>query len=106
MWWMLPRARGAARDDRGVDITLVVSLRSGRRLRRFVIDPPSGLLFHDSKRVKYAHPNLIAAKVPSPLPKALGAGCSPAQLRSAVDKPRHAALGEVGGLATVGLRTQ
>jgi hypothetical protein len=71
-----------------------------------VIDPPSGFLFHDPKRVKYAYLNLIAAKVPSPLPKAWAAGCSPAQLRSAVDKARHAALGEAGGLATVGLKTQ
>lgn len=72
----------------------------------FAIDAESGFLLHDPKREKYGYLNLIAAKVPSPLPKAWTAGCSPARLRSAVDDARRAALGERGGLPTAGLKTQ
>ena len=51
----------------------------------FAIDAASGFLLHDPKRVQYPYLNLIAAKVPSPLPEAWAAGCSPGQLRAAVD---------------------
>ena len=59
----------------------------------FAIDAASGLLFHDPKRAGYTYLNLIAAKVPRPLPKAWAAGCSPARLRSAVDKAKRATRG-------------
>jgi len=72
----------------------------------FSIYAASGFLLHDPKRVTYPYLNLIAAKIPSPLPKAWAVGCSPAQLRSAVDAARRAALGEVGGLPTAGLKTR
>ena len=59
----------------------------------FAIDEASGFLLHDPQREKYTYLNLIAAKVPSPLPRAWAAGCSPAQLRAAVDATRRAARG-------------
>ncbi len=58
----------------------------------FAIDEASGFLLHDPQRARYTYLNLIAAKVPSPLPKAWAAGCSPAQLRAAVDAQRRAVL--------------
>jgi len=59
----------------------------------FAIDAASGFLLDDPQRAAYPYLNLIAAKVPSPLPKAWAAGCSPAQLRAAVEATRRAALG-------------
>jgi FkbM family methyltransferase len=67
----------------------------------FSIDTASGFLLHDPKRVKYTYLNLIAAKVPSPLPKAWVAGCSPGQLRSAVSDARRAARVAAGSLSAV-----
>ena len=72
----------------------------------FAIDTASGFLHWDPKRLKYPYLNLIAAKVPSPRPKAWALGCSPAQMRYAVDAARRVALGEVGGLPTAGLMTR
>jgi len=66
----------------------------------FAIDEASGFLLRDPKRAKYTYLNLIAAKVPSALPKAWAAGCSPAQLRSAVNAARRGALGEAGDSST------
>ena len=72
----------------------------------FAIDEASGFLLRDPKRAKYTYLNLIAAKVPGPLPKAWAAGCSPAQLRSAVIAARRGALGEAGGVSTGKLETR
>ena len=72
----------------------------------FAIDEASGFLLRDPKRAEYTYLNLIAAKVPSPLPKAWAAGCSPAQLRSAVNAARRGALGESGDSSTGKLETR
>jgi FkbM family methyltransferase len=72
----------------------------------FAIDAASGFLVHDPRRSEYPYVNLIAAKVARPLPRAWAAGCSPAQLRSAVAVASGAALGEARGLPTTGLETQ